>query len=494
MGDGPDAPVRVDCTRTEGARVGSIESLNVGGRPNVSPLGERPIWISSGILAALLTVLLMASAESLTGLVATYWPEILFWVVSVALVNLIPVRVHDLFFTLDAPLVLAVALLYPPPVAALIGLVATTDLRELRGHMEPSYALFNRLHTSVTVFLASSTFHLIGGELDSMPQAALGALAALIVDYLANVAFVLAGAVERGGGLRAAARSMKVRNPGVFFGTYLGYGLLAVVLAYLFRTLGGWSVVTFLVPIVVAQQMLMRTQELGALAEDLRRREQLMQNLLDRVTDERKDERLRIAGELHDTVLQSLTKLWMIANVLAKRDKDSSAAAADIEELARLSDGAISELRRLLSEIRQSPLGRGGLVPTLDGLVRDLRLEWQKKIRMTASSDIELPGKLQIVAYQVAREGLMNALQHANASTVWVDVRRHGDCLIIEVRDDGRGFDAGQPSSLHFGLNILRERLEACKGKLVLDTQPGRGTTLRALIPTSVKALGAALS
>jgi signal transduction histidine kinase len=493
MGDGPLVAVRVGLLPL-GAKVSSTESLNPGERPKRSPLGERPTWITSGILAVLLTALLASSADSVTAVVVSYWPEILFWVTAVALINLIPVRVHDLFFTLDAPLILAVALLYPPAVAALVGLVATTDLRELRGQIEPSYALFNRLHTSITVYLASSTFHLIGGRLDLMPRAALGVLAALVVDYVANVSFVLAGAVERGGGLRAAARSMRVRNPGVFFGTYLGYGLLALVLAYLFRTVGGWSVVTFLVPIVAAQQMLMRTQELEALAADLRRREQLMQNLLDRVIDERKDERLRIAGELHDTVLQSVTKLWMIADALGKDRAGSPRAPDDVEELVRLSDGAISELRRLLSEIRRSPLGRGGLVPTLDGLVRDLRLEWQIKIRMTASDGIDLPGKLQITAYQAAREGLMNALQHAEASTVWVDLRNLSDYLVIEVRDDGKGFDPNQSASLHFGLNILRERLEACKGQLVIDAQPGRGTTLRALIPTKEIALGSTLS
>jgi signal transduction histidine kinase len=459
-----------------------------------SDWGQRPIWISSGILTVLLAGLLSTTDRSLPDLANQYWREGVFWIVVVALVNLLPIRFRDLSFTLDAPLTLALAILYPPAVAAVIGLVATIDAREVRGQIDPSYALFNRLQTAVTVFLAAVTFQWIAGDFHSLPIAVLGTLAALVVDYAINVALVLAGCVERGGRVGDAARSMKVADPAMFFGTYLGYGLLAFLLAHLFEAVGGWSVVAFLVPIVVAQQMLLRTQTLQTLTTDLRKREQLMQTLFDSVLDERRDERHRIAGELHDTVLQQLIKLGMIATSLEKRLDPTSDSFREVEELLEVSDDAVLELRGLMEEIRKSPLGRGGLIPTLDGLVRDMRLEWQRRIFLSMPTELEAPARAQVAAYQVAREGLINALKHAEATAVWVHVAAEDGLLLVEVEDDGIGFGPEVRPSLHFGLRLLQERIEAYGGTFELDSKPGRGTRLQATIPNEERAEKTALS
>jgi signal transduction histidine kinase len=472
----------------------TVETSTPTSQTEPSRLGERPIWISAGILAVVLGVLVATTDGSFSATANQYWREALFWIVVVALVNLFPIRFQELSFTLDAPLTLAVAILYPPSLAAIVGLVATIDIREIRGQIDPSYALFNRLQTAITVFLAAITFHAVAGDIRSLPMAILGTLAALVVDYAANVVLVLAGCIERGGQLRSATRSMRVADPAMFFGTYLGYGLLAFLLAHLFETVGGWSVVAFLVPIVAAQQMLLRTQKLQALTTDLRKREQLMQSLIDSVLDERRDERQRIAGELHDSVLQQLIKLGMIATQLRKQLDPHSATYGDVEELVQVSDDSVLELRGLMEEIRKSPLGRGGLLPTLDGLVRDLRLEWQQKIFLSTPAEIEAPARAQVTAYQVAREGLTNALKHAEATAIWVHVDASVNSLLVEVQDDGIGFDLNARPSLHFGLRLLQERIEACGGTLSLESQRGNGTRLRAAIPSKERAGETALS
>jgi signal transduction histidine kinase len=461
----------------------TVETSTPSSQTGPSRLGERPIWVSAGILSVVLAGLIATTDDSLLAIANQYWKEAIFWIVIIALVNLFPIRFQELSFTLDAPLTLAVAILYPPSLAAIIGLVATIDIREIRGQIHPSYALFNRLQTAVTVFLAAITFHAVAGDIRSLPIALLGTLAALVVDYAANVVLVLAGCIERGGQLRSAARSMRVADPAMFFGTYLGYGLLAFLLAHLFETVGGWSVVAFLVPIVAAQQMLLRTQKLQALTRDLRKREQLMQNLIDSVLDERRDERQRIAGELHDSVLQQLIKLGMIATQLRKQLDPHSATYSDVDELVQVSDDSVLELRGLMEEIRKSPLGRGGLIPTLDGLVRDLRLEWQQKIFLSMPTEIEAHARTQVTAYQVAREGLMNALKHAQATAIWVHVAAGMDSLLVDVQDDGIGFNPDALPSRHFGLLLLQERLEGCGGRLSLESQIGKGTRVRATIP-----------
>jgi signal transduction histidine kinase len=464
----------------DAVRQASSESVGRSG----SPLGERPVWVSSAALAVALAILVTATDPPIGSLASSYWQEGLFWAAVVALVNVFPVKFQSLVFTLDAPLVLAVAILYPPSLAAMIVLVATVDVREFRGNIDPSYAVFNRLQAAVSVFLASVAFHAIAADIASFPTVIFGTLAALSVDYLVNVALVLFGCLERGGKLRLAAASMRVANPTLFFGVYVGYGLLAFFLAFLFRSMGGWSVVAFLIPVMVAQQLLVRTQRLEALMGDLRERERLMQGLIDSVLDERRDERQRIAGELHDSVLQQLIKIGMIATLLRKETEEDARSRDDVQDLVDVSDDAILELRHLMEEIRESPLGRRGLTPTLDSLVRDLRLGSQTKIYLSIPDGLEVPSRVQVAAYQIAREGLINAIKHARASAIWVHMESTGDRLSVEVADDGRGFDPKATPPLHFGLRLLRERAEALGGSLKVSSGEGQGTRLEASLPT----------
>ena len=80
----------------------------------------------------------------------------------------------------------------------------------------------------------------------------------------------------------------------------------------------------------------------------------------------------------------------------------------------------------------------------------------------------------------------MNALKHAHASNIWVEVVQEGDEVQLTVRDDGVGFDAGAPGPEgHFGLTMMRERATVASGSLAIESAPGRGTTVTARFPTS---------
>ena len=110
----------------------AVETSTPSSQTGPSRLGERPIWVSAGILSVVLAVLIATTDDSLFTIANQYWKEATFWIVVIALVNLFPIRFQELSFTLDAPLTLAVAILYPPSLAAIIGLVATIDIREIR--------------------------------------------------------------------------------------------------------------------------------------------------------------------------------------------------------------------------------------------------------------------------------------------------------------------------------------------------------------------------
>jgi signal transduction histidine kinase len=445
------------------------------------------MWMLLALLSLVLVAELALDPSGIRSAVVQLWPELLFWGALVAVVNLFPVAVEDLYLTLDTPVVLAVAFLYPPGVAALLVLVATMDLREFRGSIPVRIALFNRIQTAVTVFLASLVFHGLAaiGSRWWVTLAATGC--ALFVDYIVNVTLIVAYQLHLGVGLTHAAHKLKVGNPIQFLGIYLSYGALAVVLAELFNRVGAWSVLALMVPIFVARQTLIRGQQLELLNGRIRSRERLMEQLLDRSVDERRDERLRIGAELHDNVLQSIIKIWMLGQMLRKEVPRGSIAATDISELTQIAEDSMTDLRVLMKEMRESPLGRAGLVPTLESLVRDLRLDWGVRIELSSDDALNLAPEVQVTLYQVAREAIVNALKHAKATKVSVSLKKVEDQVVLRVNDDGVGFrQAEVDSTLHFGLGLIRERVKRAGGTLSIESRPQAGTLVRVVVPAVV--------
>jgi signal transduction histidine kinase len=459
----------------------SEPDLHSSRRPN-EPLGARLL----GALLALGAVGIFAFGHTtIRALAESNWHEALFWIALLFVVNLFPVSVGETTLTLDMPLLLALGLLYPAEFAALLAAIGAVDTRELRGHVSLSRAFFNRAQVALVVVIASSTFHSVTSSLEPWFPAILATVLATAVAYSANVALVaLYTSLRQQVGFQAALRSLTVGRTVQFLATYLGYCVLALVLARLFRDVGEWSVVTFMVPLVAAQQALVRGQKLQRLTELLRSRERLLERMVDRIVDERRDERLRIAGDLHDEVLQDLTKIYMQGKRLSRTLTPSHRASPEAQELIRDSERTLDVLRKVIHDLQRSPLGRGGLLPTLQGLAHDLQLDWRVPIEVRSGEDMESRPEVDLVAYQVARESLMNALKHARATQVEVDLRRIGDEFVVTVSDDGTGFNVDSlASSVTFGLGLMKERVRLIGGSLKIASKPEGGTTVQARFP-----------
>ena len=464
-------------------------SLTHLSEPDLSGSRRRGEPLSARLLGALLALgaagIFTFNHSTIRALAESHWQEALFWIVLLFIVNLFPVSVGETTLTLDMPLLLALGLLYPAEFAAFLAAIGAVDARELRGHVSLSRALFNRAQVALVVVIASSTFHSVTMSLEPWLPAILATVLATAVAYTANVAIVaLYTSLRQQVGFRAAIRSLTVGRAVQFLATYLGYCILALVLARLFRDVGEWSVVTFMVPLVAAQQALVRGQKLQRLTNLLRSRERLLERMIDRIVDERRDERLRIAGDLHDEVLQDLTKIHMQGKRLSRELAASHRASPEAQELIRDSERTLDILRKVIHDLQRSPLGRGGLVPTLQGLAHDLQLDWKVPIELRFGDDLVSKPEVDLVAYQVAREGLMNALKHARATQVEVDLRRIGDEFVVSVSDDGTGFDADSlASSVTFGLGLMKERVRLIGGSLKIASKLDGGTTVQARLP-----------
>jgi signal transduction histidine kinase len=459
----------------------SETQLGKGKRPH-EPLPAR--LLSVGVAALVVGILALDNLTIREALKAN-WQEGIFWVILLFVVNLFPVSVGEVTLTLDMPLLLTVALLYPAEFGALLAVIGAVDVRELRGNISPIRALFNRAQVGLVVLVASFSFHSVTEGLEPWPRAVLATVLATAAAYSLNVFLVaLYMSLRQRVHFKTALSSLTVGRAAQFLATYLGYCVLALVLARLFRDVGEWSVITFLVPLVAAQQMLVRGQMLVRLTERLRSRERLLERLIDRIVDERRDERLRIAGDLHDEVLQNLTRVQMQSKELSRSLRSADRASSEAWELVRDSDMTLDALRRVIHDLRRSPLGRGGLIPTLQGLARDLQMDWRVCIEVDADEGLEASPELQVIAYQVAREGVMNALKHAEASHIRVGLRTEGRELLVAVEDDGRGFVVDSTnSSAHFGIGLMEERVRLMKGVLEVNSRLAKGTRVHARLP-----------
>jgi signal transduction histidine kinase len=436
-------------------------------------------------LAGTIVALLIEHEEQIVAAVSRLWMDLLFWTLLILAVNLMSFEMDPLQFTLDMPLLLTAAVLYPPAVAALVALVGSTDIREFNRGVSLVRAVYNRSQIALSVFVSGLVFGSIPHGTERWPAGIVGTVLAMGVFYLLNAGFVATFVAASGrASFGVVVRRLAIGRPLQYALTYFGYGMLALVLARLFADVGPWSVALFLIPIVVAHLALVRAERLGSLASSLQARERLLERLSEQIVDERRDERLRIAGGLHDDVLQSLIRISQLGSFLRDATDDKTEPGRDALELVALSAETIETLREVVGDLKRSPVGRGGLVRTLRGLAQDLRIQWRKQITVEGPFQLDVSSDTQLAAYHVAKEGLLNALKHANASSVSVRVQQLPKAMSIEVQDDGQGFDPGQvDESVHFGLGLMRERVELLGGRLEIRSASGWGSRLTAFLP-----------
>jgi signal transduction histidine kinase len=196
-------------------------------------------------------------------------------------------------------------------------------------------------------------------------------------------------------------------------------------------------------------------------------------------------ERNRLALELHDAVSQKLFSLVLNAEAAATLvERDAGAAAAQLAKLQTLAQQALEELRALIFELRPPDLERDGLCGALRKHVGVLA---QRGGEVSLELDAEGAGDPARDAeiLRIAQEALANALRHAQAEHVVVRLRAEDGRLLLEVEDDGVGFEPASPEarSRRLGLTSMEERARRLRGRLEIDSAPGRGTAVQLAVP-----------
>lgn len=197
------------------------------------------------------------------------------------------------------------------------------------------------------------------------------------------------------------------------------------------------------------------------------------------------EERRSIAHELHDEFGQSVTAIRSVAMAIVSQTGTQAPAISDAarlisDEAARLYDAMHSLIPRLLP----LSLDTLGLAETLENLVRD----WQRRhpaIALTLRHDLpaDLGASVALAIYRLVQEGLINAVRHAQASHVDIELRCDAGSMVITIIDDGIGLPEEWSRPGHFGLRGLAERVENVGGQLHVENRRPHGVCLRADIP-----------
>ena len=232
--------------------------------------------------------------------------------------------------------------------------------------------------------------------------------------------------------------------------------------------------------------------EIGRLATALEQLRAVLQGesrralLLKRVIAAQEDERRRIARELHDETTQQLTALSLQLDALGKSRPEVAAALAGAQTIAH---GAIDNLHRVIHDLRPSMLDDLGLLPAI-GSYADTHLR-AKGVAVHCEFPDALPPVSRDAAtalYRVAQEALTNIARHARAETVMIGCTVSDDEIVLEIEDDGVGFDPAivtRPLETGEGLGLLgmHERLALIGGRLDVESEPGHGTRVVAVLP-----------
>lgn len=194
------------------------------------------------------------------------------------------------------------------------------------------------------------------------------------------------------------------------------------------------------------------------------------------------DERQRLAGEIHDTLAQGLAG---IITQLQAAERSASTRGETDEHVARalrLARGSLTEARRSVRALAPQELGRAHLPDAL----RTLTGRWSREQGISARMEVTgtrepLSPAIEVSLFRVAQESLTNVAKHAGASRVGVTLSYTGTEVLLDVRDDGRGFTEGAGTG--FGLTSMRQRVRGVGGHIAVQSAPGEGTSVSARVP-----------
>jgi signal transduction histidine kinase len=420
--------------------------------------------------------------------------ELLFWIALLMSAELLPVSLgYETQVTMSFPITLAAAIHFHqhPAIAMLIAGLGSFDIREVRRQVPVYHALFNRAQLMLAVGAASGVVNIFGRNPFDFPLGMLAVALAAVVHVGINLGLVsLWIDVVHAVPLSEALRNLFPKPAGGFILSQTVLAGLGAATAAAYEHIG-FFVVLFLIPLLFARLSILGARAQQELGERVRIQQGALLEATERVFQERENERKRIAEDIHDSSLQMLAAAaYGCGNTSAFIEAGRVDMAQDAVTSAREAiDDAIKGLRESLVDLRRSSVEEGGLVETIRNYAHQLSTLWGADVRIEDDVAREPPIPVALAAFQILQEGLVNALKHSHGSTVVVRISDVDNMVHIVVEDEGPGFDpSSEVGQDHVGMRLMKERAARVGGRIEIDSRPGSGTKLKAVLPGGVGA------
>jgi PAS domain S-box-containing protein len=198
------------------------------------------------------------------------------------------------------------------------------------------------------------------------------------------------------------------------------------------------------------------------------------------------EERQKLARELHDSVSQALYGIALgartVRTILDRRSTDDKELIRPADYILSLAEAGLAEMRALIFELRPESLEMEGLVAALEKQAASITARHQIQVLTSFASEPSLSIEVKEALYRISQEALQNVIKHAKADSVHIQLQHRSGIVVLEIQDNGIGFDSNRSFPGHLGLLSMKERVKKAGGELVISSSPGRGTVVTASI------------
>lgn len=210
-----------------------------------------------------------------------------------------------------------------------------------------------------------------------------------------------------------------------------------------------------------------------------------------RIIEAQEEERKRLSREIHDGPAQMMANVLLRSDLIEKtfREKGPEKAFREISSLKEMVRHALTEVRRIIYDLRPMALDDLGLVPTLKKYLETIE-DYNQGVRLNFQSlgnEVRLPNNHEASVFRLVQEAISNAIRHGKATEIEVKIEWMKEHVSLVVQDNGIGFDQSLVKNQSFGLIGMKERIDLIEGDFFINSSPGNGTVLMFQIPLKVE-------
>ena len=213
----------------------------------------------------------------------------------------------------------------------------------------------------------------------------------------------------------------------------------------------------------------------------------LKQDFSLKIIEAQEEERKRLSREIHDGPAQMMANVLVRSDLIERtyREKGVDQALVEISSLKLMVRNALSEVRRIIYDLRPMALDDLGLVPTLKKYLMTIE-EYNRGCQIhfrSHGSQKRLVSNFEVAIFRLIQESVTNATKHGKCQNIWVDVEWTTKMVTVTVKDNGTGFDKRLVRDKSFGMIGMQERIDLLKGEMIVKSAIGKGTSMKFQIP-----------